>query len=274
MTGVSVLSRVWEPVRTGVADSPLRFVEGQPRPGAWRGRRYLAVGDQNAFELSYWCGTCPFLFRRLEGANGTLSVEGFADLLTAGLDGDGRQLAELVAPLLPEGQYLPLLVELTPRLVYPAAAGDYFAEEQVRTWGIDGFWGLPNSPQVPYYRTGTRPLGPTAALFEFVVPMVPPSWNEPGRVAEHAAALSRGPIPACLAVSVLDTCQPAVAGPGATDPHLQHWALAHFLLDGHHRIHAAAQTGRPTRLLSLLSVDAGIASRDNAMTIPNILTHR
>jgi hypothetical protein len=63
-------------------------------------------------------------------------------------------------------------------------------------------------------------------LYEFVVPMVPPSWNERDRVMASAAAL--------------------------TD--------AATLLDGHHKMQAAAETARPLRLLSLLATDAGLAA--------------
>jgi hypothetical protein len=41
--------------------------------------------------------------------------------------------------LLPQGQYQPLLLQVEPRLIYPAKEGDYFAEEQVATWGLESF---------------------------------------------------------------------------------------------------------------------------------------
>ncbi|MEV0457806.1 hypothetical protein [Catellatospora methionotrophica] len=47
-------------------------------------------------------------------------------------------------------------------------------------------------------------------------------------------------------------------------------ALAHFLLDGHHKMQAAAEAGRPLRLLSLLSVDAGLALPDQVARIPGL----
>ena len=53
--------------------SRLRFVEASKGEGAWAGRRLLLLDDQPAFELSFWCGTCPCVFQRLEGANSTFS---------------------------------------------------------------------------------------------------------------------------------------------------------------------------------------------------------
>ena len=124
---------------------------------------------------------------------------------------------------------------------------------------------LPEYPRTPYYRTYETRIDDDAHLFEFVVPMVPPSWNEAGRVAEHAAALAAGAAPTAVAVSILDVCAPAMDD--GTD-YYTHWGLTHFLLDGHHKMQAAAETGRPLRLLSLLSVDAGLASAEQADRIP------
>ena len=69
--------------------------------------------------------------------------------------------------------------------MYPAGEGEYFADEQVRTWGTDSFWGLPGYPRTPYYWAGTRRVAKSARVFEFVVPMVPPSWNNAGTVTQY-----------------------------------------------------------------------------------------
>jgi hypothetical protein len=179
----------------------------------------------------------------------------------------------VVSPLLPESGYLPLLLQVRPRLVYPAGSGDYFAGEQVATWGVDDFWGLPHYPRTPYYRLDIDgiDLPDAARLFEFVVPVVPPSWNDVHRVAEHAAQLRHGPVPVCLALSTLDICQPAVTRPGTTEPNTTHWGLTHFLLDGHHRMHAAAQAQRPLRLFSMLCVDHSLATTDQIKAVPGAL---
>jgi hypothetical protein len=256
----------------GTSAAPLRFAEGDRPAGGWRGRRYLALDGRNAFELSFWCGTCPFLFERQEGANRTVAAEGLDAVLGDGLAAIKPEVIDAVSALLPEGEYLPLLTELVPVLTFPASAGDYFAEEQVRTWGIDSFWGLPQYPRTPYYRAGTQPVGSAAVLHEFAVPMVPPSWNKPARVSEHEAKLRGGAVPAALAVSILDICQPATDNLGAADPGLAHWCLAHFLLDGHHKMQAAARAGLPVRMISLLSVDHSLASRDDIADVARLLT--
>jgi hypothetical protein len=103
----------------------------------------MLLDDKPAFELSFWCGTCAFLFQRGYGANQTMSFEGLEQRLADGLDDLDDQVIEEFETLLPHGEYLPLLQTVQPRLTYPSSGGDYFAGEQVATWGVSPFWGLP-----------------------------------------------------------------------------------------------------------------------------------
>jgi hypothetical protein len=243
------------------SQSRLRFGEGPKADHAWAGRRLLWLDERPAFELSYWCGTCPFLFERLEGATSTCSIEDVERRLADGLDGIDDGVIAQFGSLLPLGQYVPLLLRLQPKLVRPAQAGDYFAGEQVATWGLSGFWGLPEYPRTPYYRTYETPVDADAHLYEFVVPMVPPSWNDEERVAHYIAELARSAKLTAVAVATLDVCAPAVNQ--GTD-YYRHWGLTHFLLDGHHKMQAAAASERPLQLLSLLSIDASLCSPEEA----------
>src|ERR1700748_3633809 len=60
------------PQGLGVAGAPLRFTPRKSGPRGW-GNRCLTLDGADAFELSFWCGTCPFIFERKKGANRTLS---------------------------------------------------------------------------------------------------------------------------------------------------------------------------------------------------------
>ncbi len=238
----------------------LVFGEEPKATGTWAGRRVLSLDEKPAFELSFWCGTCQFLFKRLEGANQTLSLRDMQQRLADGLDDLDDEVIRKFSALLTLGEYLPLLLAVKPRLQRPVEPGDYFAEEQVATWGIASFWGLPEYPSTPYYRTFETPVDADAHLFEFIVPMVPPSWGDPVMVATHAERLRSSSSPTAVAVSVLDVCQPATDGAGSD--YFAHWGLTHFLLDGHHKMQAAAESGRPLRLLSLLSLDGSLAKNE------------
>jgi hypothetical protein len=131
--------------------SPPRLTFGEePKPsGAWAGRRLLCLDEKPAFELSFRCGTCQFLFRRLEGAAETLSLAVVRQRLTDGLTSVDGDVCAAFGALLPEDDYLPMLLEVVPRLTWPMKDGDYFAEEQVSTWGLSTFWGLPEYPSTP-----------------------------------------------------------------------------------------------------------------------------
>ncbi|MEV0471789.1 hypothetical protein [Streptomyces prunicolor] len=260
-----------EPRTLGVPapEARLRFeaeeVEKAEREGRSR-RRLLVVDGEPAFELSHWCGTCPLLFRRLVTATQKLSLEDVRERLTGTLadPGDGGVI-DAFGALLPEGEYLPVLLRVEPRLVIPGREGDYFSGEQVDSWGIDQFWGLPEYPHTPYYRTFETAVGSSAHLYEFVVPMVPPTWNERERVEEYVELMGRGAVPTAVAVSTLDVCQ---AENAFGDDQSPHWGLTHFLLDGHHKLEAAAIAGRPVQLLSLLALGEGLADAEQCARLP------
>jgi hypothetical protein len=246
----------------------LRFGEAAKPSGSWAGRRLLYVDDEPAFELSYWCGTCPYLFERLTGANQTLSISELERRLADGLDGLDSDVIDEFGRLLARDQYVPMLLEVRPTCVRPGNADDYFGREQVATWGIDGFWGLPHHPKAVYYRTHECRIDANAHLFEFVVPMVPPSWNDAARVDGYRARLRASTSPTVVAVSTLDVCRPAVEHAGGDD--FAHWCLTHFVLDGHHKLDAAATDGRTLRILSLLSLGASLASGQQLARVAKI----
>ncbi|MFJ2598949.1 hypothetical protein [Streptomyces erythrochromogenes] len=245
-------------------DTELRELGGGPR------RRLLMVDDEPAFELSFYCGTCPLLFRRLETAQEKLSLERMQERLTGTLDDpDDGGVIDAFGTLLPKGEYLPLLLEVEPRLVIPGKEGDYFSGEQVTAWGVNQFWGLPEYPHTPYYRTFETAVDANAHLYEFVVPMVPPTLNDRERVEEYVALMKRGTVPTAVAISTLDVCQSAL---GLADDPAAHWGLTHFLLDGHHKLEAAATARRPVRLLSLLTLGESLASPEDATRLPALRT--
>lgn len=53
----------------------------------------------------------------------------------------------------------------------------------------------------------------------------------------------------------------------------EHWCLAHYLLDGHHKTFAASEVGKPITLLSFLSLDESLATEESIGTLINHL-HR
>lgn len=222
--------------------------------------RYLTLDGKRAYHLGGICNTCSFLFERLQGANQSVTVAEVADELASGLSSLGNGVVNSWARALPEGEYVTCLFEADPMLVTPGSDADYFSREQVDLWGVDPFWGMPHHPRTEYYRVGSTPIGEAGSLFQFVVPMFPKNWLEPADISRYAAALERGERPTAVAISVLEFRQPAMWEEG--DTVTEHWCLAHYLLDGHHKTFAAAQAGARMTLLSFLAVGEGTASDD------------
>ena len=251
------------------SDSPrLRFGEAAKPEAAWAGGRLMLVDENPAYELSFPCGTCQFLFRRLACSHDTLSIDDLRGRLAHGLDTVDLDVVASFGQLLGRGTYLPLLMTVEPRLVAPGEPGDYFAEEEFVTWGAGWYGKAPEDPGTSYYRTFETRVAPEAHLYEFVVPMLPPARDDPATLAKYAGLLASSSAPTAVAVSVLDVCAPAVA-PDGTDWY-EHWGLTHFLLDGHHKVHAAAEAGQPVQLLSLLSVDASLAAPEQVSRVPEL----
>ena len=247
----------------------LRFGEEAKEPGTWAGRRLMWLDDQPAFELSYWCGTCAFVFKRLEGATSKVSFADAQRRLGDGGDGLDESIIAMFGSVLPVGQYLPLLLRIVPRLISPPSVDDYFAEDLPRIWNNDdGSWTTREYPQTPYYRTCETVADDGGLFYEFVVPMVPPRWNDRSTVEDYQDRLSVSAAPTAVAVSILDVRHPELDEDAGPDPF---WGLTHFLLDGHNKMEAAATTNRPLQLLSLMSINASLANPEHIARLPDIL---
>jgi hypothetical protein len=234
--------------------------------------RYLTLEGERAYLIGGACDTCAFLFERMRmgGANRNVSPKEAAGPLRDGLRRvDGRLVAS-IADLLPGGNYRVSLLELSPTLTTPGTQHDYFANEQVELWDTDAFWDLPHHPKTEYYRTPPVPLGDGKRLFEFLVPMFPKRWLSEKTLKAYAGRLVAGDRPTAMAVSVLDVRGPSTReeGPVVTE----HWCLAHYLLDGHHKTYAASLAEKPITLLSFLATAESVATEENVDRVLKILS--
>ncbi|WP_146069683.1 hypothetical protein [Arthrobacter sp. B0490] len=114
-----MLIEVGEPRRLGNADTTVLRFSDDTREG-----RFLRRDDRDAFELSSWCGTCQFLFKRLEGSNQTLSLPEVQATRNIGLDHIDESALEAFSQVLEPGTDLPMLLHIQPRLVAPGRTGD------------------------------------------------------------------------------------------------------------------------------------------------------
>lgn len=229
--------------------------------GSWpEWDRFITLDGKKAYHIGNICGTCAFVFERMAGANHKLSPKQLSSQLREGLSEVDNDVVTAVAAELPAGYYEALLLKCVPRLVIPSKPGDYFFEEQVALWGVDGFWGVPHYTKTEYYRSEVLKMSTGRGLFEFTIPMFPSNYLDTDTVAKYEAALSNGAVPTALALSTLDIKQPA---DWEGEPEINaHWCLSHYVLDGHHKLYAAAKTKKPITVLSFLAANQGVSTRE------------
>ena len=86
----------------------------------------------------------------------------------------------------------------------------------------------------------------------------------------YADRLSAGERPTALAVSLLDVRGPTTREEGPTVN--EHWCLAHYLLDGHHKTYASFLAEKPIALLSFLTTAESVATEENVDRVLEVLT--
>ena len=166
-----------------------------------------------------------------------------------------------VSKIIPTGDYLILLLNIDPRSITIGEKNDYFANEQVELWGIDGFWGFPHHPKIQYYRGVKKKISESEMLFEFIIPMFPQRWLDEDTVNDFVKHIEEGISPTAISLTVLD-----IKEPGDWENHrdiTSHWCLAHYLIDGHHKVYASSLLNKPITLLSFFAIDKGISNIDN-----------
>jgi hypothetical protein len=234
--------------------------------------RFLTIEGKPAYHIGNVCDTCEFFFERLEGANRSISPAEISEIFESGLQSLDSSLLDKIKLILPAGEYAAMLLNVAPQKVSLGSDNDYFTNEQAKLWGIDGFWGLPHSPRVEYYRTQTKKFDDYKQLFEFVVPMYPAGWLSDDAVREYESQISEGRKPTALALSILDVKQPATWEDGIDEIEIkEHWSLTHYLLDGHHKVYAASNAGKPITMLSFLAVKQSLATEENIAKLLDIL---
>ena len=259
-----------KPITVAGSTSILGFAEeGGGTWPAWY--RFLTLDGKNAYRIGNICGTCHFFFERLEGADKTLDASALTDALGAGLE--TLDTAAGLSRILPDGEYTAMLLRVAPRHVLPGDASDYFAHEQTDAWGMTDYtWGLPHYPRTPYYRSRTLHMSPHTGLYEFIIPMLPPARLDADRLRQYRRRNREMPLPTAVAVSVLDVKEfHDYTDDSEEGICVQHWCLAHYLLDGHHKTHAAALEGLPLSLLSFLALGKGVSLEEERLKLPELL---
>jgi hypothetical protein len=137
------------------SQSPLAF--STTGTGQWpQWDRYLTVNGTQVYHLGNICGTCAFLFEKVDGKVDGIGVGKLATRLAEGLEDLDDESVDKLVHLMPAGNYIVALFELKPDAVQLSGSNDYFAVEQVENVGVDPFMGRPHDPKIPYYRIAGR----------------------------------------------------------------------------------------------------------------------
>jgi hypothetical protein len=143
----------------------------------------------------------------------------------------------------------------------PGDPKDYFANEAVATWGLDPYFGVPESPRTPYYRLGSAPLGEVSYGGKLLgvalgAPLYPPTQGAMNRqdvIRNYRSALRGGTeSPTALTLGLVEDRGPAVWGDPAPE-YSRHLIVTLYILDGHHKIAAAAAENLPLQFLVFLA---------------------
>lgn len=220
--------------------------------GSWeKWDRYLTIDGMKTYHIGNICDTCAFFFVRMEGTNQSINAEGVSSRLEVGIDSLKDPVVKDIKSIFPSDSYHILLLEVNPVLVNPASPMDYFNTELVELWGLDSF----SNTRTEYYRSGSFTFGRKNGFYEFLIPLFPHTSLNNETIESYLRLISEQTLPTAFSISVLDVKGPAVwEGEKKIE---RHWCLSHYLLDGHHKVYAAAKLGKPLKLVSFLSKTHG-----------------
>jgi len=241
--------------------------------GGWKDvDRFISIDGERTMWIGTKCGSCGFWFELISERD-SIAVD-YEDL-NGQLSGD-RPLNEsavvgFMSELLPTGHYACCHVEVKPVYVEPGGTKDYFVHEQLDAWDYKT---EKHDPKIGYYRAGSTVLGVYAGeyrpfsdevgqkevLHDFLVPLYPQAKLNNARVSEYSRELPTGKRRWALALGMLDVKLSDddvhdETGYMHTPEYPSHWCMAHYLVDGHHKVYAAAMSGIPVGLISFISLD-------------------
>lgn len=225
--------------------------------------RYISYDNEQLYHIGNVCGTCAFFFRQVKtDLTGSYTVDSVREILNSGINRLDDSLLQSLAAIIPNGAYECILLEIQPYQTCFNGKGDYFKEDQAPLWyygGDDDTVGTGMS----YYRGTDRVISKQEKLFEFFIPLYQPSSLNEERIKYYREQIRKGRKPTAIALSVIDAKESMIFDEEPADGIICHWGFANYLLDGHHKIQAAAREHQPITLISFISKDASFRIVDD-----------
>ena len=246
-------------IQINYSKSPLSF--GNKGGGSWNTwNRFIAVNGQNIYHIGNECGTCSFFFEKLNECQIEVNPKEIIDNLNFGLTFIEKTKLDILREIIPNGNYQIALITIKPKFSRLGQTEDYFTNEQVELWGQEGIEVIPHSPKVNYYRGADKEIGKDRKIFEFFIPITSNSFLDKERIEYYKKQIQKGDKPTAISLSIFDIKEPAVWPNDDIKPkYTSHWCLAHYLIDGHHKIKAASDLNSEITLLSFIAIDQGVS---------------
>lgn len=262
------LSHFRKQIRLGTSNPVVGLTTAGIDRFAWEWKRHVTVNGAKIAWIGNGCDTCGFMFEQLAAPTPIVELDQLRERFARGLFKLDDDIVETIGSLLPEGDYAVALLPCLPVRVEPGGPGDYFFEELTcadnpNLLPGDEMFQPYTETHTHYYRlfarsglsVGHDPNGYGGTRFDFVMPLA--QSIDPDTVVTYRKLLDAGRRPVAVSLSVLDISALAHGAP--------HWCMAHYLIDGHHKVAAAAQAQKPLTLLAFFALGEGVCSKEDVL---------
>jgi len=223
-------------------DSKISFCAPRDKSGPWKGyswSREMFLDGKKMFEYGPNCETCEFYMKQVGNTVSSVTIDSVRDRLNSDVTELSDDLVFPLSTIPPAGTYGVVLREVMP--VFDAQPDFYAAEDTVPY--------LVNSKEISkaVNESGMDGEGYKYGRItakEYILPMRKNSGLDGKRIS-HYENMPPGNSPCAVSLSFLE-----MHGRGDYDIF-----MLHFLLDGHHKIEAAANMKKPVKLLSFISCE-------------------
>ena len=203
-------------------------------------QRYLTLNGEEIANTGIDCETCLFLVQ-VSGAKWK-NPKNISRNLNDGITELSHDFVTDLSCIIPNGRYVVALLSVYPRFKRQADGSEY-------------------------YRVGSRQFAYGKKVEEYLVPIQPTETLDQSVIQEYIKSIeTKSTLPTTLSVSFLDSKYPL------NDLNFNEiWLHTHYLLDGHHKMFAAAKAKKPVTMISFVSIDESFAKSEQIEKLIQLL---
>lgn len=241
------------------------FVNDSKSPFAFTCRdkwnRHLEYDGQLVMCIGNVCSNCCQPFFEKLGSIPRFELSGSLSSISRAFY---KEIYAELEKVLPGGYYKVIRSQVYPTYVVPGKSNDYFIHEQPRDWGTPV-----EDPKTYYYRIRSGYVeeddeGYAEGYFELAAPL---GSTKDLRMGKVNTIRKQEKTQTVFALGVLDV-KNAQSSTGICGTH---WGLFHYLIDGHHKMYAAAIDGKPVNLVSFITLDHGASNESELNELLEIM---